>query len=152
MRKSLLIIAVLIFTGGLGARTLKPEPLPPVSPQAKPEQKPDAKAAPNVTGKWAMALEMSMGTGTPTLELKQEGEKVTGTYTGRYGTFPLEGRLKERAIEFTVTMSAEGQSVTLTFAGEIAADGQTMKGTAAMGELGDATWSAKREKAADKSF
>ena len=99
-----------------------------------------------------MTLEMSMGTGTPTLELKQDADKVTGTYTGRYGTFALEGKLKERAIEFSVTMTAEDQSFTITFTGEIAADGQTMKGTAAMGELGDATWSAKKEKGTDTSL
>jgi hypothetical protein len=94
-----------------------------------------------------MTLEMSMGTGTPTLDLKQDGEKLTGTYTGRYGTFDLQGSVKERAIQFSFTMSAEGQSVTMSFTGEIAQDGQTMKGTAVLGEMGDATWTAKREKA-----
>ncbi len=97
-----------------------------------------------------MTLEMSMGTGTPTLDLKQDGEKITGTYSGRYGTFPLEGSLKERAIRFSVTMTAEGQSVEVSFTGELAQDGQTMKGTAVLGELGDATWNAKREKGADR--
>jgi hypothetical protein len=109
-------------------------------------QKPEKKAPPTVTGKWAMTLEMSMGTGTPTLDLKQEGEKITGTYTGRYGTFDLQGTLKERTIQFSFNMSAEGQSVTMSFTGEVAADGQTMKGTATLGEMGDATWSAKKDK------
>lgn len=101
----------------------------------------------SVSGKWAMTLEMSMGTGTPTLDLKQEGEKITGTYTGRYGTFALQGTIKGRTIEFAVTMSAEGQSVTISFAGEVAEDGRSMKGTAVLDQLGDATWSAVREKA-----
>ncbi len=101
----------------------------------------------SVAGKWTMTLEMSMGTGTPTLEIKQEGEKITGTYTGRYGTFALEGTIKGRAIEFAVTMSAEGQSVTISFAGEVAEDGKSMKGTAVLDQLGDATWSAVKEKA-----
>jgi hypothetical protein len=92
------------------------------------------------------SLEMSMGTGTPTLELKQDADKITGTYTGRYGTFQLEGKLKGRYIEFAFTMVAEDQSVEMSFAGEVAPDGQTMKGTAVLGELGDATWTAKREK------
>jgi hypothetical protein len=35
----------------------------------------------------------------------------------------------------------------MSFTGEIAQDGQTMKGTAVLGEMGDATWTAKREKA-----
>lgn len=113
-------------------------------PQAKPDQAP-AKTTANVAGKWVVTLEMSMGTATPSLELKQDGAKITGTYTGRYGSFPLEGSVKDRAIAFSFTMSAEGQSVTMSYSGEIAADGQSMKGTASLGEMGDATWSAKRQ-------
>ncbi len=112
--------------------------------QGKPEQK--DKAAVNVAGKWTITMEMSMGTATPSLELKQDGTKITGSYTGRYGTFPLEGTLKDRNIEFSFQMGAEGQTVTMSFAGEVAADGQTMKGTASLGEMGDATWTAKKEK------
>jgi len=113
---------------------------------AEAQNKQEAKPSPSVAGKWNMTLEMSMGTGTPTLELKQDADKITGTYTGRYGTFPVEGSLKERAIVFNVTISAEGTSVTMSFTGEVAADGQSMKGTASMAELGDMTWTAKKEK------
>ena len=42
-------------------------------------------------------------------------------------------------------MSAEGQSVTMSYTGEVTADAQSMKGTASLGEMGDATWSAKRQ-------
>jgi hypothetical protein len=117
--------------------------------QALPQDKPDPaqpdRTAVNVAGKWAMTLEMGMGSGTPGLELKQEGAKITGTYSGRYGSFPLEGTLKGRTIAFSLTMSAEGQSVVMSFAGEVAADSLSMKGTASLGEMGDATWSAKKQ-------
>jgi hypothetical protein len=112
-------------------------------PQGKPDPAPE-KGAVNVAGKWVMTLEMGMGTATPGLELKQEGAKITGTYSGRYGSFPLEGSLKGRVIAFSFTMSAEGQSVTMSYTGEVAADSQSMKGTASLGDMGDATWSAKR--------
>ena len=135
MRKFLVLVAALLVIGGLAV-------------QAGELQK-EAKATPNVAGKWAMTLEMSMGTGTPVLDLKQDGEKISGTYTGRYGTFDLEGKIKEQAIEFWFTMNAEGQSVSMSFTGEVAADGQTMKGQATLGDLGDATWSAKKEKTDD---
>jgi hypothetical protein len=98
----------------------------------------------SVAGKWTMTLEMSIGTATPELDLKQDGTKITGTYTGRYGTFELQGTLKARLIEFSFPMTAEGQSVTMTFSGEVAPDAQTMKGTATISELGDATWTAKK--------
>lgn len=114
---------------------------------AAPQQAPpDSKGTPKVAGKWVMTLEMSMGTATPALELTQDGATIGGTYTGRYGTFPLTGTLKGQAIAFSFTMNAEGQSVAMTFMGEVAADSQSMKGTASLGEMGDATWSAKRQK------
>jgi hypothetical protein len=132
MRKLSMLAFVLLAAAGLAAS---------VQRQAMAGQ------AVSVAGKWTMTLETSMGTGTPALELKQEGEKITGTYTGRYGTFALEGTIKGRAIEFAVTMSAEGQSVTVSFAGEVAEDGKSMKGTAVLDQLGEATWSAVKEKA-----
>jgi hypothetical protein len=116
--------------------------------QGQAQQKQDAKATPSVAGKWNMTLEMSTGTGTPILQLKQDGDKITGSYSGRYGTFPLEGSLKERAIVFSVAMTVEGTSVTISFVGEVAADGQTMKGSASLAEMGDLTWTAKKEKTA----
>ena len=136
MRKLMVVAIVLVFAVTLAAG---------VQQQGKPEQKPSNKATPTVTGKWTMTLEMSMGTGTPTLELKQDGEKITGTYTGRYGTFELTGSLKDHVIAFSFTMNAEGQSATLSFEGEVSADAQSMKGTASLADMGEATWSAKRQ-------
>jgi len=109
------------------------------------QARPDRKSVPNVTGKWVMTLDMSMGVASPMLELKQDGEKLTGTYTGRYGTFALDGSLKATAIQFSFTMGAEGQESVMSFAGEVSADGTAMKGTASLGEMGDATWTAKKQ-------
>jgi hypothetical protein len=105
------------------------------------------KAPPSIAGKWALTLVSENFTATSGLELKAEGEKITGTYTSsRYGAFPLEGTLKGRAIEFTFTLNADGTTVAMSFKGEVAADGQTMKGNASLGDLGDATWTAERPK------
>ena len=109
------------------------------------QQKP-AETALNIAGKWAMSLEMQQGTGTPTLTLVQDGEKITGTYAGRYGEYALKGTLKGRALVFGFSMTAEGTSVEMGFEGEVAADGQSMKGTADMGPAGEANWTAKRAK------
>jgi hypothetical protein len=125
------VLAAIVLTGAIAfAQSPPPKPAPP----------------PNVAGKWILALEMSQGTATPTLELKQDGEQLAGTYTGRYGAFKVTGVIKARAVEFGFTMSAEGTDVRMTFKGEVAADAQTMKGQATLGELGDAAWSARREK------
>jgi hypothetical protein len=112
----------------------------------EPPKKPDPPKSLNIAGKWAMTLDMSIGQATPALVFKQDGEKLTGTYTGRYGTFEFKGTLKERALQFSFQMDTDGGTTTMTFEGEVAADGQTMKGTGTIEGLGDATWSAKRQK------
>jgi hypothetical protein len=149
MTKTLLpmLITLAALTVGLRAQNPLADASPNTPPQSRPEQKPDDKKAPlSIAGKWTMALNMAMGQSTPALELKQSGEKITGTYTGRYGTFPLEGTLKDRAIELHVRISVESETVNMWFKGEVAADAQTMKGDADLGQAGDATWTAARTK------
>jgi len=93
-----------------------------------------------------MTLEMQMGTATPALELIQQGEKITGTYEGRYGKSQLTGTLKNRAIEFSFNMNAEGTDVLMAFRGQVAADFKSMKGDAELGGMGEASWSATPKK------
>jgi len=134
MRSRMLLVAIAVVTMAIAAsaQTPTPSPAPP-----KPI---------NIAGKWLMTLELSIGTANPTLELKQEGEKITGTYTGRYGTSQLQGTLKGRVLEFAFQIDAEGQSATMSFRGEVAADVESMKGQATIEGLGDATWTARRDK------
>jgi hypothetical protein len=127
-----LALAVLLSGAGLAqSGTQQPPPLP------KPA---------DVAGKWVLTLEMSMGPATTALALKQDGEKLTGTYTGRYGVFELKGTVKARKIAFAFEMNADGTAVEMAFTGEVAEDSQTMKGAATLGEMGEAAWSAKRDK------
>ena len=46
-------------------------------------------------------------------------------------------------IEFSIKVSFEGQETTITYTGTVEKDG--MKGTARMGEIGEAAWTAKRQ-------
>jgi hypothetical protein len=98
----------------------------------------------DVAGTWKMTVEMSAGTGHPTLTLAQDGGTLTGTYAGRYGASKLEGKIEENRIQFTVRINAEGTEVALLFIGIVEDD--TMTGQADLGEGGEATWSATRDK------
>lgn len=129
-RSTLIAIAVVLTAIALSAQT--PAPAPP--------------KAINIAGKWQMTLELSIGTANPTLDLKQDGEKITGTYTGRYGVSQLQGTLKGQALQFAFQIDAEGQTATMSFTGQVAADGQSMKGSAEIEGLGDASWTATRAK------
>lgn len=101
-----------------------------------------AAAPAKVAGQWKFTVELGMGTGHPTVTLKQDGEKISGTYDGRYGASPLEGTVQENKIQFTVSMTAEGTAVTGGFTGTV--DGESMSGTVEFEGAGDGTWSAVR--------
>lgn len=104
----------------------------------------DPKPAATVAGTWIMSMEIeNMGPATVELAFTQDGEKITGAYTGRYGTFPLEGTLKERAIEFAVLLRTDAGDSYMYFAGEVAEDGKSLGGTGEIEGLGGVSWSAK---------
>src|SRR5262245_2417252 len=109
-------------------------------------QTPSKPAPVNITGKWTVSLQLEQINATPTVEFKQDGEKLTGTYTGRYGQFPFEGKIKDRALQFVVKMTAEGTDVQMAYSGEVAPDSQSIKGTVALAEMGEGNWTATRAK------
>ena len=96
----------------------------------------------NIAGVWQFTVETEMGTGRPVVTFKQDGEKITGTYEGRYGKFDLEGAVKEKKVEFRVAMVAEGTTVTGFFSGVFDAD--RMKGDVDYEGAGEGTWTAVR--------
>jgi hypothetical protein len=103
----------------------------------------------DVAGKWTVVLQLEIGTSNPTLALKQDGAKITGTYTSaRYGDAKLTGTIDDKGkIVFQVALSAEGMDVTMFFSGEVAADGLTIaKGVVNIEGLGEGTWAAKKDK------
>ena len=98
----------------------------------------------DVTGAWAFQIETPNGTGTPTFTFKQEGEKLTGQYKGRFGEAPLTGNIKGNTIDFTLKVESEGQELTITYTGTIEKDG-TMKGTLKLGGADSGKWTGKRQ-------
>jgi hypothetical protein len=96
-----------------------------------------------VDGKWNVLLQLESITGHPVLTLKQDGEKLSGTYEGRYGPSALEGEIKENRIAFVVTFNAEGTKTTGVFQGTV--DGATMGGSVEFDGAGSGTWSAARQ-------
>jgi hypothetical protein len=137
--KRIVLSTTLVLTSVVASAALE------ASGQAQP-QKPTVIAEVSLTGKWLMTLEMEVGTSSPVLELKHDGEKLTGTYTGRYGGYPLVGKVLEgRKVEFVVTINAEGTETLMNFAGELTPTDGMLRGSANLGGMGDATWLAKRE-------
>jgi hypothetical protein len=98
-----------------------------------------------IDGAWIMTLDMPVGVATPHITFTREGDDLSGTYSGRYGDFPITGLVKGKVVTFTFVMGSEATPVTVCFTGEWVADNATLKGTATIGELGQATWTAARD-------
>jgi len=97
----------------------------------------------DVAGTWAITVETQAGSGTPTVTLKQDGEKLTGTYSSQvFGEQKVTGSIKGNAITFGFTGAVEGTSITVTYTGTV--DKTTMKGKVTLGELGEGTFTAKK--------
>ncbi|MGE0364103.1 MAG: hypothetical protein AB7H93_22800 [Vicinamibacterales bacterium] len=124
-RQVVTLVAVAAVTAALGA---------PIAAQNQ-----------NVSGDWTFSVQTDQGSGSPSISFKQEGETLTGTYSGLFGSAPLKGTIKGSAIEFSFESEAQGQRVDSVYKGTVEKD--EMKGTVAIagGQL-NGTFTASRRK------
>jgi hypothetical protein len=89
-----------------------------------------------VAGTWKVAVSGAAGSAEQTIVLKQDGNKITGTFKGPRQSGPLEGTVDGKNISFHVSTR-----VPLDYKGTV--DGDSMKGTmTGNGKTGD--WTATR--------
>jgi hypothetical protein len=69
--------------------------------------------------------------------------KVPGTVHGHLGELPVTATIKRNAVEFAVDATIQGTAVHIAYSGTVAKD--SMKGTVKLGDLGDATFTAKKK-------
>jgi hypothetical protein len=103
-----------------------------------------AQAKVDVTGKWAFTVETSAGAGTPNITFKQEGEKLTGHYSGQLGEADLTGTVKGSEIAFKFTVDVQGNALACTYTGSIE-NKDALKGKLDIAGLGEGTFTAKRQ-------
>jgi hypothetical protein len=98
----------------------------------------------DVAGTWAITIEIAGNTGTPTVTLKQDGETLTGTYSSQFfGEQKVTGTIKGNAITFEFTATLEGNAVKVVYSGTV--DKATMAGKVTLGDLGEGTFTAKKQ-------
>jgi hypothetical protein len=86
----------------------------------------------DVAGAWALEIETPNGKGTPTVTFKQDGEKLTGTYSSPViGEHQLTGTIKANAITFGFETAFDGNKLAVKYSGTV--DKDTMKGTVDFG-------------------
>jgi hypothetical protein len=98
----------------------------------------------DVTGKWAFNVETAAGSGTPTLTMKQDGEKLTGHYTGQLGESDFTGTVKGNKIDIKFTIDVQGNQLEYIYDGTIEGK-DAMKGKVNIVGLGEGTFTAKKQ-------
>ena len=93
----------------------------------------------HITGTWNAVVELDLGSGEPVFVFTQEGETLTGTYEGTFGSAELRGMVSGDQIEFT--FGAEGVGAA-TYTGTIM--GESMEGTCDYGPIGGGIWTARK--------
>jgi hypothetical protein len=100
-------------------------------------------SAADVTGTWLMAVETGAGSGSPTFILVQKGEALSGSYKGQLGEAQVTGTVK--GDEVTIEYKVEGQGGTLAVKYSGKTDGKTMSGKVSLGQLGEGTFTGKKQ-------
>jgi hypothetical protein len=100
------------------------------------------------TGKWVAQVSARDGqTREVTITLKAEGEKLTGTISGRQGDTPIsDGQIKGDDLSFTVTQSRQGNEVKVNYKGKVSGDEIKFTRTFGGGNRPPVEFTAKRAK------
>ena len=99
----------------------------------------------DLSGKWAFTVQTDAGTGTPTVTLKQDGDKLSGHYSSQVlGEADLTGTVKGQQFDFSFSANAQGTSLDVKYTGTIE-NKDSLKGTLDLGGLGSGTFTAKRQ-------
>ena len=103
--------------------------------------------APSIAGTWSMAVDSPHGAMTTSLDLKQDGTKVTGTFNsnGHMPDMKVEGTFSDGALKLETT---EGSEHKIIFSAKLLENG-TLSGYLSM-EAGDMNWTAKRVESTEK--
>jgi hypothetical protein len=100
--------------------------------------------AADLTGTWSFQVDTDMGSGTPTFTFKQEGSKLSGTYSGALGEAPVTGKIDGAKVEFWFEASPTGEKITVKYSGTIEGDNK-MKGSVDLGGQAKGTFTAEKK-------
>jgi hypothetical protein len=97
--------------------------------------------AADLSGTWSAAVTTSGGSGNPTFVLKQDGDKLTGTYSDPYGDAAVTGTVKGS----DVTLAFTEQGVNATYTGKVDGTGTKIEGTCDYGGQASGTFTATKK-------
>jgi hypothetical protein len=100
----------------------------------------------DLTGRWVLAVVTDNGTGYPVLELKQDGDKISGSYTSNaMGSRTIQGSVRGDSLFFALSASGMGEGVVLTYAAHIVTP-DSLNGFVDFAGQGGANFTGRRDK------
>jgi len=104
--------------------------------------------AADLNGTWVAQVPGRDGqTRETTFKLKAEGDKLTGTVSGRQGDTPIsDGKIDGDNISFTMTINAGGNDIKFLYKGKVAGDEIKFTRTREGGDQPGQEFTAKRAK------
>jgi hypothetical protein len=99
-------------------------------------------AAADISGTWSAKVELDAGSGTASFVLKQDGDHLSGSYSGALGEAKVTGSVKGDDVEWTFETEDAGKVV---YKGKLEGASK-IKGTAEYGQIGKGTFTAEKGK------
>jgi hypothetical protein len=99
----------------------------------------------DLTGEWTFEVQTDQGSGTPTIVLKQDGNKLTGTYKGQLGEAAITGTVSGATLKFSFSGNAQGTEFTVTYEGEIESS-ESVKGKVDLAGMATGTFTGRKNK------
>jgi hypothetical protein len=96
----------------------------------------------DVAGEWAVTFATPGGPVDMTMFVAQEGARLSGRFTSDVGEFPLKGTVDGNHVRIVWSYPEQGKVLEITFTATI--DGESITGTAKLGDLGQGPMSAER--------
>ncbi|GAB1258875.1 hypothetical protein [Aurantivibrio plasticivorans] len=97
----------------------------------------------DMSGKWLIKVDSPQASTDPVFELTQDGDKLSGTYTGGMGQSPVEGSIEDGKFTLNIAVDFQGQGFTITYSGQ--QDGDAISGDMDLGGMGGAPFTGSRQ-------
>ncbi|HSU30508.1 MAG TPA: hypothetical protein VLJ11_04685 [Bryobacteraceae bacterium] len=99
--------------------------------------------AADMNGSWALSVDTPNGKFESTADLKQDGEKISGTVHNQFGDSPVTGAIKDNDVTLIQKADFNGQSVTITYTGKV--DDKKITGKFKFGDQGEGDFTAEKK-------
>lgn len=101
-----------------------------------------AALAADISGTWQASVKMETGqSGSPTFVFKQSGNKLSGTYSGAFGTAPVTGSVSGSSVRFSFGSGTQ----TAHYVGTLAGSSNSMSGNVDYAGQAKGTFNATRQ-------